>query len=83
MAHNWQIGDVVAYKKQDSFWVKGEVHIIAKINYLGGGAFQYATNKGAWFSGTDFILIHRATKASLQQLDQSLDDNYEDIQDDS
>ena len=66
-------GDVVKFvgKRQNS-WRQNEEHIIHECNYQGDGNFQYSTNRGAWFSSSDFELVRRADKNSFAALDKDL-----------
>lgn len=66
MAQKFFVGDVVGYIGGGSW---SERHIISQADYRGGGHFSYATNRGAWFSDTDFKLIRRADKESFAELD--------------
>lgn len=70
---NFSIGDIVSYKGEDSFWKKGEIHIIYEACYLGNGELDFSTNKGAWFSQNDFDLVEKASKKSFKQLDKDME----------
>ena len=71
-------GDVVIFvgTKQSS-WRQNDIHIINECNYQGNGKFIYSTNRGAWFSASDFELIRRADKKSFATLDKDLLDEEE------
>lgn len=71
-------GDVVKFVgKRQSSWRQNDEHIIHECDYQGGGNFQYSTNKGAWFSSSDFELVKKANKESLAKLDKDLLDEEE------
>jgi hypothetical protein len=70
------IGDVVEYVGESSFWTKGAKHIIAECHYT-DGIKSYATNRGAWFGDKDFKLISEATRESLAQLEENLNEDEE------
>lgn len=69
----FQTGDVVKYTgKHLPYNKKGKLHIIHNADYLGKGEFQYSTNKGAWYSESDFTLVRKADAASFKKLDEDL-----------
>lgn len=73
MTQKFCIGDRVEYiNKNSRSWRVGGEHIIANIQYMGNGLFEYSTNLGAWFDNDDFKLISRADKASFKKLDQDI-----------
>ena len=60
----FKVGDVVSYVGQGN-WSK--VHIIKSAEW-GGTYIEYSTDKGAWFTDKDFILIRNADKESFKGL---------------
>lgn len=66
MAQKFFVGDVVEYIGPRN-WSKR--HIISDADYCGAGRFEYATDRGAWFTDAEFKLIRRADKESFAELD--------------
>lgn len=64
-------GDVVRYI--GTSWTKGQEHIIHKVDYCGGGRFQYSTSRGAWFTSKEFELVRKADKESFAALDKAIE----------
>ncbi len=67
------VGDTVRYQGSHNFvWSKGSIHIIKEVHFRNKNGPEYMTNRGAWFSNSDFELVEKATLKSFKQLAKAL-----------